>query len=134
MRGEVFVDLKRDAVGVDVLSEIQPRGTTCFLAISQLPKEHDVRGDFGIRVLLECGVRQPDCADEINLLSQILAQAGVDLVQRSFGRDERNQSSWPNMLDGLGEEVVVNEKVAVVELRVVQFVIAERDIRDREIE
>ena len=134
MRGEVFIDLKRDAVGVDVLSEIHPRGTTCFLAISHLPKEHNVRSDFGIRVLLERGLRQPDRADEISLLDKVLPQAGVGLVQRSFRRDECDQSTWPNVLDGFSEEVVVNQKVAVVELRVVQFVITEWDVRDRKIE
>ena len=78
--------------------------------------------------LLERGVRQPDRADEIDLVREVLAQAGVDLVERAFRRDEGQQSTGPNFLDGFREEVVVNEKIALVELRVVQFVVAERDV------
>ena len=67
-------------------------------------------GDFGVRVLLERGVRQPDRAEEVGLVVEVVAQAGVDLIERAFRRDEDHQSARPHLLDALREEVIVNRE------------------------
>ena len=126
--GEVFVDLKLDAVTIDVLSEIQPCRSARLFAIVQLPQEDDVGRNFGVRVSFERGVRQPDCAEKIDLVREVSAQAGVDLIERALRGDEGQQPAGSNFLDALREEVVVNEKIALVELRIVQLVVAERDV------
>jgi hypothetical protein len=50
--GEVFVDLESDAIAVGMLRKFEPRRATRLFAIGQLSKENDVRGYFGVRVLL----------------------------------------------------------------------------------
>ncbi len=117
-----------------MLGKLRPRGAARLLALRQPTQEKDVGRDFRIGVLLKGGVRQSNRAEKVRLVVETIAQAGVHLVQSAFRCNEDDQSAGPHLLHAFREEVIVDEEIEIVELRVVQLVVAERDIGDGEVE
>ena len=69
-------------------------------------KEDDV-GNDSRALTLESVRRQPDCPDEVGLRAEILADGGVDLVEREVARDESENATGAQSIDRLGKEVIV---------------------------
>ncbi len=125
---EVFVDVDRLALGVDVLRCLLPRRTRRGFAGIQLAQHHDVGGDLGVRVALEGIVGESDCANEVGPLRQVFAQRRVLLVERAFGCDEQKQPARPHLLQRGGEEVIVDGKFENVEPRVKRLIVPKRNV------
>ncbi len=101
----------------------------------QALQEHDVGHDGRARVLLECRVGQADRAEQLGLLGQHAARAGVDLVEQVARDDLHLQRA---RLQGVerGEEELVVDRMAVqlgLELEA-QRLFAERRIADGQVE
>ena len=126
--GKVFVDGNGFAERVGDFRDGLPRGSLRQFAGQPFAQDHDVGGDLGVGVFLEGVVRQPDGTDQIRLMRDIFPQRAVELVQRALRRDEQNQSAGPDLVERLGEEIIVDDEVPVFELRVERLVIAERNV------
>ena len=66
-------------------------------------------------------------------MPEVFAQRLVLLVERATGRYEQQQAAGTDFLQRRRKEVIVNDKVPFVETRVVGFVVAEGDVRDRHV-
>ena len=113
---------------------LPPRRSAGFLARCPFAQEDNVRRHLRVGVLLERGVRQPHGADQVAGFAYRVAQMRVLLVERAARRDERDQSAGPHPLGRRDKEIIVDVKLARVELRVERRVVAERHVRDGEVE
>ena len=82
-------------------------------------QEHDVRHDAGAFPLKSVR-RQPNGAEEIGALGEVLADGGVLLVEREVAGDQRQDTAGFQRIDGLRKEEVVERqaKAAMLELDV----------------
>ena len=160
VRQKILVDLHRPdsalfvfIVSVPVGNHHRPGGIplldepTAFSARVQplelrilLLQEDDVRRDGSSRSLLEGIIGQPDGAEEVGLLGQVLPEAfRRGRVHGVMRRDERHDSTRARLVEGLGEEVVVNRlgqpaTTALLILRIVDRVVPEGHVADSQVE
>ena len=93
-----------------------------------LLQDENVRYDLCSSVALKGVVRQTDSTKQIGSLSNILSDSGVFLIHRSLAGDERHYAARTELVQGFGEEVVVDEKLVLVVTLVRNLEIPEGDI------
>ena len=117
---EVAIDRDRGAVDGKWLG-LEPGGVgvACRFACAAPLQEHDVRHDAG-PFPLKSVRRQPNGAEEIGALGEVLADGGVLLVEREVAGDKREDTAGFQRIDGLRKEEVVERqaKAAMLELDV----------------
>ena len=79
-----------------------------------LLQDENVRNDLRPGISLKGVVRQTDSTKQVGSLSNILSDSGVFLIHRSLAGDERHYAARTELVQGLDEEVVVNEKLVLV--------------------
>ena len=99
-----------------------------------LLQEDDVRNDLGARVGAKGVVGQPDRAQQLCTLCDVSAHLRGLLIHRVAGGDKGNHSARTHLVDGLGEEVVVNGKTELVVSPVVDLIVAKGHVADGEVE
>ena len=74
----------------------------------------NVRNDLRSGVTLKGVVRQTDSTKQVGSLSNIFADSGVFLIHRSLAGNESHYAARTELVQRLGEEVVVNEELVFV--------------------
>ena len=102
-----------------------------------LLEEHNVHARLRSRVG-EGGVGgQADSAQQVTAAGDVLSCAAVLLVHGSaadaVGGDKGDHAARPDLINGFGKEIVVNEKMLFVIAPVRQGVISKRDVADGEV-
>ena len=98
---------------VFIRAELYPIQLYIHNAVTLLQNKN-VRHDLCSGIALEGVIRQTDSADEISSLGNILADSGVFLVHRAFACDQCHHAARTELVQGFGEEVVVNEELVLV--------------------
>ena len=99
-----------------------------------LLQEDDVRNDLGTRVGAKGIVGQPDRAQQLRPLRDVFTHLRGLLIHRISGGDKGDHAARAHLVDGLGEEVVVNGKTELVVSPVVDLIVAKGHVADGEIE
>ena len=99
-----------------------------------LLQEDDVRNDLGARVGAKGVVGQPDRAQQLRTLRDVFAHLRGLLIHRVAGGDKGDHAARTHLVDGLGEEVVVNGKTELVVSPVVDLIVAKGHVADGEVE
>ena len=99
-------------------STVEPGGVgvACRLAGGPSPQEHDVRHDAG-PFPLKSVRRQPNGAEEIGALGEVLADGGVLFVEREVASDKRQDTAGFQRIDGLRKEEVVERQAKAAMLK-----------------
>ena len=97
-------------------------------------QEDDVRNDLGTRVGAKGVVRQPDRAQQLRTLRDVFAHLRGLLIHRVAGGDKGDHAARTHLVDGLGEEVVVNGKTELIVSPVVDLIVAKGHVADGEVE
>ncbi len=100
---------------------------------AQLAKHHDVGRDLRAGVLLESVIRQTDCAQQFRARGKQFAQRRIEFVHRAARRDEHHQTAGADFFQSRREEIIVDGKFVTVPARVVDGVIAKRDVGNGEV-
>ena len=111
---------------------VKPSGVFAQLHPVRLPvdgpvtflQEDDVRYDLGSGVLFESVIGQADGPQQVGPLGQVLAGAAVFGVQRVPAGDKCHHAARADLVQGFGEEVVMDGKTEVVVGFVVDLVVA----------
>ena len=98
---------------VFIRAELYPIRLYIHNAVTLLQNKN-VRNDFRPGISLKGVVRQTDSTKQVSSLSNILADSGVFLVHCAFARNERHYAARTELVQGFGEEVVVNEELVLV--------------------
>ena len=114
---------------VFIRAELYPIQLYIHNAVTLLQNEN-VRHDLCSGIALEGVIRQTDSADEISSLGNILADSGVFLVHRAFACDQCHHAARTELVQGLCEEIIVNQKVVLVVPLVCHLEISKRHIAD----
>ena len=99
-----------------------------------LLQEEDVRGDLRVGVPGKGVVGQPDSPQQFGTPGQVAAHVGILFVHGSLGGDESDDASRPHLVDGLGEEVIVNVEAQLVVCLVRNLVVAEGNVAHGQVE
>ena len=99
-----------------------------------LLQEDDVRNDLGARVGAKGVVGQPDRAQQLCALRDVFAHLRGLLIHRVAGGDKGDHAARAHLVDGFGEEVVVNGKTELVVSPVVDLVVAKGHVTDGKVE
>ena len=116
-----------------IRAELYPIRLYIHNAVTLLQNKN-VRNDFRPGISLKGVVRQTDSTKQVSSLSNILADSGVFLIHRSLAGDESHYAARTELVQGLGEEVVVNEKLVLIVTLVRNLKIPKRHIADDAIE
>ena len=98
---------------VFIRAELHPIRLYIHNAITLLQNKN-VRNDLRSGVTLKGVVRQTDSTKQVGSLSNILSDSGVLLVHRSLAGDESHYAARTELVQGFGEEVVVDEELVLV--------------------
>ena len=79
-----------------------------------LLQEDDVRNDLGTCVLFESVIGQTDGPQQFGALSKIPAHGGILGVHRVAAGDKGHHATGTNLIQSLGEKVVVNAEIQLV--------------------
>ena len=125
----VVVEIDVDRVAVLVLHDAYPvgQGGVGFLP---LLKKDDVRHNVRPGVGLEGVVGEPDGPQQIGALRQVLPHGGILAVHGVAAGDEGHDAAGAELVQGLGEEIVVDREAQLVVSGVADLVIAEGYIAD----
>ena len=63
-------------------------------------------------------------------MSEVLSYGRVILVKSAAARYESNHTARANLIQGLGEKIIVNKEVVLVILLIHEFVVTERHVAD----
>ena len=110
-----------------------PRRASGRFTWAQLAKHHDVGRDLRAGVLFESVIRQTDCAQQLRARGEQFAQRRIEFVHRAARRDEHHQTAGADFFQSRREEIIVDGKLVIVPARVVDGVIAKRDIGNGEV-
>ena len=103
--------------------------------VGTLLKDDDVGDHLGAGVLGECRARQARGTDQVGALCDPLPGAAVLGVEELVGDHHHQHAARPKLVDGLGEEVVVDAEAGVrTALRIDDGLAAERWIAHRHVE
>ena len=98
---------------VFICAELYPIRLYIHNAVTLLQNKN-VRNDLRSGVTLKGVVRQTDSTKQVSSLSNILSDSGVFLIHRSLAGEERHYAARTELVQGFGEEVVVNEELVLV--------------------
>ena len=98
---------------VFIRAELYPIRLYIHNAVTLLQNKN-VRNDFRPGISLKGVVRQTDSTKQVSSLSNILADSGVFLIHRTLAGDESHYAARTELIQGFGEEVVVNEELVLV--------------------
>ena len=98
---------------VFIRAELYPIRLYIHNAVTLLQNKN-VRNDLRSGVTLEGIIRQTDSADEVSSLGNILTDGGVFLIHRSLAGGESHYAARTELVQGFGEEVVVNEELVFI--------------------
>ena len=98
-----------------------------------LLQNKNVRNDLRSGVTLKGVIRQTDSTKQVSSLSNILSDSGVFLIHRTLARNERHYAARTELVQGFGEEVVVNEELMLVVSFIRYLKISKRHISDNAI-
>ena len=99
----------------------------------QPSKHHDVGRDLRAGVLFESVIRQADCAQQFRARGEQFAQRRIEFVHRAARRDEHHQAAGADFFQSRRKEIIVDGKLVAVPARVVDGVIAKRNIGNGEV-
>ena len=99
-----------------------------------LLQEEDVRSDFCVGVPGKGVVGQPDGPQQFGTPGQVAAHVGILFVHGSLGGYESDDASRPHLVDGLGEEVIVNVEAQLVVCLVRNLIVAEGNVAHGQVE
>ena len=115
-------------------SQLSPTFAGCRRLWRPLLEEQNIGGHFRSRIRLECGVGQPQRAQQDRSIRQMASNRGVLLVHGVAAGDQRDHASGPDHVKGLREEVVVygagQVRTSAI-CRIVDRIVAKRDVSDR---
>ena len=131
--GEVFVDGKCLADIVGMFGGFFPSRAGGRFTWVQLAKHHDVGRDFRAGVLFESVIRQTNRPKQFRARGKQFAQRRIEFVHRAARRDEHQQAARTHLFQSRREEIIVDGKLVVVPARVVDGVIAKRNIGNGEV-
>ena len=132
---KVAVDRGRTPAAVFEVINFYGGGVHPIPAVQFFPgiflEEHDVRGHIGQRVLAKGRFRKADSAQEVGVLRDMLTRRGIDGIHEITADHKGRDAAFPQQIDGLGEEVVVDRELSQLrKVRVIQRLIAEGRIAD----
>ena len=96
-------------------------------------QEDDVRNDLGTCVLFESVIGQTDGPQQFGALSKIPAHGGILGVHRVAAGDKGHHATGTNLIQSLGEKVVVNAEIQLVIGFIPNLILAKRYITHRQI-
>ena len=130
MTGKIFIDGDGAVLRFDV-AEFAPCLPGSDFSMPALAQEKNVGCHLGPGVALECGIGKAYRAREVRAIGEIGAYGVILLVHGVAAGDERHDAAGAELVEGLGEEIVVYgaRQVALVR-RVVDGVVAEWDVAD----
>ena len=96
-------------------------------AVTLLQKDN-IRNDFRSGICLERIVGQANCAEQISTFGNMLAGSAVPAVHRVAAGDKSYDTTWTQLVDGFGKEIVVDAEAQFVICLVCNFIIAKRDV------
>ena len=99
-----------------------------------LLQKKNVGGDFRVGVSGKGVVGQTDSADQLGTLGDKAAYIGALLVHGSLGGHKGDDAAGPYLVDGFGEEVVVNVETKMIVGFVVDLVIPEGYVAHGQVE
>ena len=101
----------------------------CIDCFFTFPKKQNIRYDFGICRFLERRIRKSYCADKLRSVRDVLSDGRIEFIQSPFARDDRHKSVRLYLVDAFGDEIVVNQEMVFVVIRIEYAVTAERHVR-----
>ena len=101
----------------------------CIDRIFSFPKKQNIRYDFGICRFLERRIRKSYCADKLRSVRDVLSDGRIEFIQSPFACDNRHKSVRFYLVDAFGDEIVVNQEMMLVVIRIEYAVTAERHVR-----
>ena len=96
-----------------IRAELYPIRLYIHNAVTLLQNKN-VRNDLRSGITLKGVVRQTDSTKQVGSLSNIFADSGVFLIHRSLAGNESHYAARTELVQRLGEEVVVNEELVFV--------------------
>ena len=113
-----------------VLADRQPlcifrRGVYFFITLTE---KQNIRRNFCSRGLFERGIRQPDRPDQFCSVGDILSDTCRLLVHRAFGGDNRHNAARFNLINALGDKVIMYLKTVSCIGAVIHRIVAERNV------
>jgi len=109
------------------LPQLHPCGLDIRGAVTLLQKDN-VADNIRTSVSTERIIRQTDSPQQVSTFRHVLAGTAVFAVHRETAGHESNHAARSDLVDSLGEKVVVDRKTQFVVRLVVDFVLTERDI------
>ena len=98
----------------------------CFFSFTE---KQNIRYDFGICRFLERRIRKSYCADKFRSVRDVLSDGRIEFIQSPFARDDRHKSVRLYLVDAFGDEIVVNQEMMLVVIRIEYAVTAEWYVR-----
>ena len=96
-------------------------------------QEQNITGDFRTGIAFERIVGQTDGTDQVSPLCKVLPHSGVFFVHGAFGGDECHDAAGSDLIQGLSEEIIVDQPMVFVIPLVQHFEIAKGNITDSHI-
>ena len=121
-----------DGEAILSFSKLHPCRLNVRRTVTFLQKD-DIRYDFGARVGFERIVGQTNCAQQVGTLRHILAGSTVFTVHRETAGYKGNHAARSDLVDSLGEKVVVDTKTQLVVRLVADFVLTKRHVSNSQI-
>ena len=98
-----------------------------------LLQEQNITGDFRTGVAFERIVGQSDGTDQIRPLCKVFPDSGVFFVHCAFGGDECHDAAGSDLIQGLSEEIIVDQPMMLVIPLVQHLEITKGNIADSHI-
>ena len=112
--------------------EVDPSGINDRQSVPFL-EEQNIRRDLRAGSAFECVVGQPNCAQQVRPLRDILPHVGVGFVHGALAGHESNDTAWSDFVQRFCEEVIMDQEVVLVVLLVRELEVAEGDISNSDI-
>ena len=128
MVDEITIDGKT----VIVLSKVYPIGFNLNRTVSLL-QEDNIGHNFRARICLESVVWQADRSKQFRPLSDIFSDFGRLLVHRVSARYKSDHAARSNLIESLGEEIIMNGETEFVIRPVIYLVLTERHVADSKV-
>ena len=128
----VVYEILVDGKAIHGLAQLHPIRLMVDGAVTPLQKDN-VRNDFGACICLERIVGQTDGTQQVSTLCHVLAGSAVLAVHGVAAGDKGHDAARTHLVDGLGEEIVVDRKSQLVVRLIVDLVLTERHVANCQI-
>ena len=105
------VTVHSDAIGVSI--QMHPVRFNVRHPVPLL-QEQNITGDFRTGIAFECIVGQSDGTDQISPLCKVLPHGGIFFVHGAFGGDECHDAAGSDLIQGLSEEIIMDQPMVLV--------------------